>query len=338
MRVLDRDEAGDRLVGVARVAEGGFDRVGVDRAVRTVVESADARPDDDGVARGFIDDEVVLAAGDGLLAAGEVGHLGDEVSLRSRADEQAGLLAEELGRTFLEGVDRRVVAEDVVAELGVGHGAAHGGRRKRDGVAAEVDQGHGASIGWGDRASRAGRRPRSGRGGPAIRPRAILRRTLGRPSPNPARSRLEQVVPSVDHGRLRMPWFRRRPESAKAHQMDGCQFDGGLRRDTRVPPRQAGPPLLCSAIVPLDPWCSGPTCQPVTLEIAGSNPVGSAINRIYLRPVRPPGRGVPCPRRIGRGAEPLADDDRCLHLAVDRAVVREGAGLRERLAERLARS
>ena len=27
-----------------------------------------------------------------------------------------------------------------------------------------------------------------------------------------------------------------------------------------------------------DPWCSGPTCQPVTLEIAGSNPVGSAIH------------------------------------------------------------
>ena len=25
-----------------------------------------------------------------------------------------------------------------------------------------------------------------------------------------------------------------------------------------------------------DPWCSGSTCQPVTLEIAGSNPVGSA--------------------------------------------------------------
>jgi hypothetical protein len=42
-----------------------------------------------------------------------------------------------------------------------------------------------------------------------------------------------------------------------------------------------------------DPWCSGPTCQPVTLEIAGSNPVGSAIqHRIFLRPVRPPGRGV----------------------------------------------
>jgi hypothetical protein len=27
----------------------------------------------------------------------------------------------------------------------------------------------------------------------------------------------------------------------------------------------------------VEPWCSGPTCLPVTQEIAGSNPVGSAI-------------------------------------------------------------
>jgi hypothetical protein len=32
-----------------------------------------------------------------------------------------------------------------------------------------------------------------------------------------------------------------------------------------------------------DPWCSGPTCQPVTLEIAGSNPVGSASFVTSLR-------------------------------------------------------
>jgi hypothetical protein len=35
--------------------------------------------------------------------------------------------------------------------------------------------------------------------------------------------------------------------------------------------------LLSSPLAAMDPWCSGPTCQPVTLEIAGSNPVGSAI-------------------------------------------------------------
>ena len=40
----------------------------------------------------------------------------------------------------------------------------------------------------------------------------------------------------------------------------------------------------------LDPWCSGPTCQPVTLEIAGSNPVGSAINAFpYAPSARPDG-------------------------------------------------
>ena len=40
----------------------------------------------------------------------------------------------------------------------------------------------------------------------------------------------------------------------------------------------------------LDPWCSGPTCQPVTLEIAGSNPVGSAISHLPNAPsARPDG-------------------------------------------------
>ena len=62
------------------------------------------------------------------LAAREVGELGDEVALRPAGDEQPGLLAEQLGRALLERVDRRIVAEDVVADLGVGHRAAHLGR------------------------------------------------------------------------------------------------------------------------------------------------------------------------------------------------------------------
>lgn len=63
-----------------------------------------------------------------------------------------------------------------------------------------------------------------------------------------------------------------------------------------------------------DPWCSGPTCQPVTLEIAGSNPVGSA-NFEYTdapsaartgrslaarRPVRGDTDGVPPPDPTAR--------------------------------------
>ena len=60
----------------------------------------------------------------------------------------------------------------------------------------------------------------------------------------------------------------------------------------RLQRRCSGTPCYAPPSPQLDPWCSGPTCQPVTLEIAGSNPVGSAIPRISLRPVRPPGRGV----------------------------------------------
>ena len=42
-------------------------------------------------------------------------------------------------KRLLEGVDRRVLAVDVVADLGVGHGPAHLRRRPGDGVGAEVD-------------------------------------------------------------------------------------------------------------------------------------------------------------------------------------------------------
>ena len=48
-----------------------------------------------------------------------------------------------------------------------------------------------------------------------------------------------------------------------------------------------------------DPWCSGPTCQPVTLEIAGSNPVGSAIIECTHAPSARPDGASFCPRRAG---------------------------------------
>ena len=98
------------------------------------------------MARGLVDDQVVLATGDRLLAAAEVRHLGDEVAHRARGDEQAGLLAEQLGGPLLERVDGGVVPEDVVADLGVGHRPAHRRRRVGDRVAAQVDAGHGRAV------------------------------------------------------------------------------------------------------------------------------------------------------------------------------------------------
>ena len=56
---------------------------------------------------------------------GDVRHVRHEVAHRAAGDEQAGLLAGQLGGALLERDDRRVVAEDVVADLGVGHRATH---------------------------------------------------------------------------------------------------------------------------------------------------------------------------------------------------------------------
>ena len=60
--------------------------------------------------------------------------------------KSAGLLPEELGRALLERVDRRVLAPDVVADLGGGHRPAHLGGWLGDGVGAEVDRGHGRRV------------------------------------------------------------------------------------------------------------------------------------------------------------------------------------------------
>ena len=55
--------------------------------------------------------------------------------------KQGSFLAEESGDAFLQQIDGRIFAENVVAHLGREHGGAHGSGRFRYGVAAEVDSG-----------------------------------------------------------------------------------------------------------------------------------------------------------------------------------------------------
>ena len=137
--VLERDEAGQGLVGVGRVTERGVDGGRIERAIGPVLEAPGARADDDRVPGGLVDHEVMLRSGDHLLAAPEVGHHRREIAHRAARDEQPGLLAEQLRGTLLEGGDGRVVAEHVVADLGLGHRLAHGVGGPRDRVTSEVD-------------------------------------------------------------------------------------------------------------------------------------------------------------------------------------------------------
>ena len=78
-----------------------------------------------------------------FVTARTVGHQGAQVALRARGHEQGRLEAQIGCDAFLQGVDTRVVTEDVVTHLRAQHGLAHGGSGARDGVAAKVDHGRG---------------------------------------------------------------------------------------------------------------------------------------------------------------------------------------------------
>ena len=77
----------------------------------------------------FAAERVDVGRADDLAAARDVRHDPDEVAHRAARDEQSRLGAQQLGGALLERADGRVLAEDVVAELGLGHRATHGRAR-----------------------------------------------------------------------------------------------------------------------------------------------------------------------------------------------------------------
>jgi FHS family L-fucose permease-like MFS transporter len=76
------------------------------------------------------------------VAALEVQHHGDAVGHAAGGGPQAGLLAQEFGHPVFQPDHGRIPVEHVVADLGLGHGLAHGGVGTGDGVGAEVEGAH----------------------------------------------------------------------------------------------------------------------------------------------------------------------------------------------------
>ena len=95
-------------------------------------------------ASGLEDEHVRPLLGDQLAAPLRLAEERDLVRHRRRRQEERLLLAEQVGRAALELVDRRVLAQLLVAHVGRRHRRAHLGRRLRGGVGAEVD--HGAIL------------------------------------------------------------------------------------------------------------------------------------------------------------------------------------------------
>ena len=95
-------------------------------------------------AAAFIAVGVRQLANDVFIAPPAVRQDAAQVALRARRHEQRRLFAGDGGDAFLQRIHRWVVAKHVVAQGRGHHGDAHGGRGLGDGVAAEVDGGHGS--------------------------------------------------------------------------------------------------------------------------------------------------------------------------------------------------
>ena len=121
------------------------DRLGVEDAGGRV-HGPDLHAGDDGGGSRLVLDDMALLAQDDLAAARAPGEEGELVAEGARGHEEGGFLAHALGGAGLELVDRRVVAVDVVADGGGGHGLPHRGRGPGDGVGAQVDVFHAASV------------------------------------------------------------------------------------------------------------------------------------------------------------------------------------------------
>ena len=85
-------------------------------------------------------EDVGAGLAEDLLAVLGVELDGDLVAHGAGGDEDGSLALEDLGGGALEAIDRGVFRVDVVADLGRGHGFAHGGCRLGDGVATKIDR------------------------------------------------------------------------------------------------------------------------------------------------------------------------------------------------------
>ena len=98
-----------------------------------------------GAAAGLMPDGVGSTGDDDVVAGRGERAEHDLVGHRAGREPEGCFLAKQFGDPILQAVDRRVVTELVVADLGGGHRGAHARRGPGNGVGAEIDRCHRAS-------------------------------------------------------------------------------------------------------------------------------------------------------------------------------------------------
>ena len=137
-RVLEREQVRAREVDIVRLDRGG--EIGErDRTVRLIRDRLRLDAAQHGSAALLVLVGMRILADEVFVAALAVAHQRREIALRAGREPECGLEAEALCRNSLQAVDGRVVAIDVIADLGSRHGCTHGGGRARHGIAAQID-------------------------------------------------------------------------------------------------------------------------------------------------------------------------------------------------------
>ena len=140
-RVLEAEQPALREVRVLGL-DRRLDARQRDRAVGLVLERLRLDAAERRRAAAFPAIGVRHLADDVFVAAAAVRHDRHQVALRAAGDEERRFLAEHRGDLFLQRVDARVVAEDVVAHGRFGHRRAHRRGWPGHGVAAQVHCSH----------------------------------------------------------------------------------------------------------------------------------------------------------------------------------------------------
>ena len=140
--VFQADQGGGGDMDVGAVADGGCHILGGDAPAGVVGDEADLGAGQGGGAGGFVPKHMGFLPHNHLVAAAAPGEGGDEVAHGAAGGEQAGFLSEQGGGAFLEGVDGGIFAEDIIAQFGGGHSAAHFVGGVGNGVATQVNRVH----------------------------------------------------------------------------------------------------------------------------------------------------------------------------------------------------
>ena len=138
-RVVQAQQARLRVVRVIVGLDQRFDALEIECAVGLEAEGLGLDAAEHRGSAALVPKGVAPLADDVLVPTLAVAENAEQISLRAARHEQGRLLAEHLRAQVLEAVDRRVLAIDVVTNLGCGHGGSHRRRGNGHGVAAQVD-------------------------------------------------------------------------------------------------------------------------------------------------------------------------------------------------------